>query len=164
MINISIQEIGIKALADSWSQISCVSEEFYEEKLDTFRKCPTLLIIGISVVGATGGRPIRLRKQVFVKLKFGNMEYQYVLLVVPQLPKKCVLRVDILKPLGAIIDFQEDTLTLHEANETFTLRTQEESIENNLIKNIGELFLTNNRTRRVQKKFDLISIRHWTYF
>ena len=59
----------------------------------------------------TGGRPLKLKKQVDVKLEIGRIEKSAVFLIIPKLTKECVIGVDIFKPLREIMDLGRGTLT-----------------------------------------------------
>ena len=72
-------------LADRGSQVSCLSESYYTANLHIFGECPVLQVIGTSVIGAKGGRPMKLKRQVFVKLKTDELEQRVVFLIIPEL-------------------------------------------------------------------------------
>ena len=80
------------------------------------------------VVGATEGRPVKLKKQIFVTLKIADLECKAIFLITPKLSKSCVLGMDVLKPLGGIINFKGDTLTIQQEKRTTTIRMHEEEV------------------------------------
>lgn len=63
-----------------------------------------------------------------------------MLLVVPNLTKKCVLGVDTLRPLGGIINLEDDTLTLHHEGESQILSMYEETTEKPKTQTISHLW------------------------
>ena len=127
LVEIRLESLGLLALADSGSQVSCLSEKFYNDNISIFRDCSILPITGVSVVGATGGKPIRLRKQIFVTLGMSRVEREATFLIVPYLTKNCVLGIDILRPMGAVIDLRNNTLTVSDKEgNKYTAKIQEE--------------------------------------
>ena len=127
-IQISIENMNLMALADSGSQVSCLSEDYYEGNASAFENSLTLPIVATSVVGATGGRPVKLKKQIFVTLKIADLKCKAIFLIIPKLSKSCVLGIDILKPLGGIINLKEDTLTIQQEKQTTTIQMHEEEV------------------------------------
>ena len=113
-IYINVEGNNLMALADSGSQVSCLSEKYYEDNLPVFKNCPVLPIVGTSVVGATGGRPVKLKKQIFVTLGIGELRCKATFLIIPQLSKDCVVGIDVLKPLGGMINLKNNTLTVQD--------------------------------------------------
>lgn len=72
VINIEIQEIDSKALIGTGREVTCISEAFFENNREEFRKCELLLIAGTSIVGATGEKPVKLKYQIYANFKIGN--------------------------------------------------------------------------------------------
>lgn len=128
-IILTIQGIKINALIDSGSQVSCISEEFFTEHDTSFKKCPILPVTGVSVIGATKGKPVKLKKQVYADIKIMDLETSASLLVVPNLTRRCIIGVDILKALGGLIDLEKDALTLQLNDQIFIISTKEEEEE-----------------------------------
>ena len=63
-------------------------------------------------MGATGGRPIRLRKQILAILNVSKLEIKATLLIVPNLTNDCVLVIGVLRSVGGNIDLSNNTLTV----------------------------------------------------
>ena len=63
---------GIKALLDTGSEITCISQEFYEKHSNIFKGKPTFPICGKVIKGATGDKTTRLKRQILLDVKFGN--------------------------------------------------------------------------------------------
>ena len=139
-VQISIEDTSLMALADSGSQVSCISESYYEDN-NTFKNCPTLPVIATSVVGATGGRPVKLKKQIFVTLKIGELECKTIFLIIPKLTKNCVLGIDVLRTMGSLINLKDGTLTLHQESKTATIKMYQEASPEAPRDNPGEVRL-----------------------
>ena len=63
---------GIKALLDTGSEITCISQKFYEKHSNIFKGKPTFPICGKVIKGATGDKTTRLKRQILLDVKFGN--------------------------------------------------------------------------------------------
>ena len=109
-IDVQLQETLIKALVDTGSQVTCLSEEFYNKNFQKFQKCPTLPVVGTVIRGATGLRSTRLNKQIFATTTIGDISLDIVYLVVPKLARDCILGIDTLKEFGFLIDTMKDSV------------------------------------------------------
>ena len=49
---IQLENLNLTALADGGSQVSCLSEKFYQDNLDTFKDCPCLPINRVCMMAA----------------------------------------------------------------------------------------------------------------
>ena len=87
---ITTQGLELIALVDDDCQVPCISEKWYGENISTLGSCLVLPVPGTYVEGS-GGRLIRIKKQILVTLRSRDMEYKTLLLVVPQLNTSCVL-------------------------------------------------------------------------
>lgn len=88
---------------------------------------------------APGGRPVRLRKQIFANLEFNNINYEGVPLIVPQLIKNCISDVDFSKPLGAVVNFRDDTLNIHHNENSCTIKLHEGTSEGRIRKEVHSI-------------------------
>lgn len=112
IMHFTVQNIKKKALIDTGSEVTCISETFYGYNFEGFRKCEFLPIVGINIVGATEAKPVKLKHQVYANLKMGNWGGAYVFFIAPKLNKECIIAVDLLKRLRRKIDFNENTIEL----------------------------------------------------
>ena len=62
-INLKIQGVKTESLNKTESEITCISENFFQNNKNKFKGCKILPIIGTSVVGATGVKPMKLKHQ-----------------------------------------------------------------------------------------------------
>ena len=93
--NILLENIKVKALIDTGSEISCISEEIYATR-------PTLPISGKIIKGATGEKSTRLKFQVLLSTKISTLETKLICIVVPKLVKNCILGYDSQKALNML--------------------------------------------------------------
>ena len=126
MVTIQLENVTTRALIDSGSQISCISESFDERNAGVLSKALALPVVGISVIGATGGRPVKPKKQIYAEFSLGKLKSHGVFVVVPRLSKACIIGVNILKSLGGIIDFKHDNLTVSNQEMERVISTAEE--------------------------------------
>ena len=73
-----IQEVDVMALLDTGSEVTCLSERFYDENKQRFEKCPILPVVGTLITAATGLKLTRLKKQIMVETKIGNIVHDIV--------------------------------------------------------------------------------------
>lgn len=112
-----LQDIPVEALIDSGSQISCISEEFMKRNTTKFKECEILPLVNMSAVGATGGRPVKIKEQIYVNVNIKDHQFKQVFLIIPGLTQECILGIDLLKEQGSIIDLRSDVLKLSSGNE-----------------------------------------------
>ena len=112
--NIFIKIRGIKtdAFIDTGSEITCISENFFENNKNKFKNCKILPIVGTSVVGATGIKPIKLKHQIYADLNVNDETYSCVFLIIPKLNKNCILGIDVLKKFKGRINIEENYVIL----------------------------------------------------
>lgn len=100
----------MKALIDSGSEVSIISQEMFE-KLNVIHKTPTLPVSGVNIIGITGVRTQPIRTETQLPLQFGNTTVTTVFLVVPKVHVNVLLGIDWLYKCAASLDFQNMTLT-----------------------------------------------------
>ena len=111
-INVKIQGVKTEALIDTGSEITCISENFFENNKNKFKNCKILPIVGTSVVGATGVKPIKLKHQLYADLDVNNETYSCIFIVIPKLNKNCILGIDMLKKFKGRINIEEKYIML----------------------------------------------------
>ena len=132
-ITLQLENITTRALIDSGSQISCVSEQFYDQNASILSRVPSLPVVGTSVIGATGGRPVKLRKQIYAEFNMGRLRSNGVFVIVPRLTKTCIIGVDILEPLEGIINFKHNELTVRNLEVEQIMSTSSEGPREELV-------------------------------
>ena len=114
VINAKVEGATAKILLDSGSQISAMSEKWYEERKEILKKCPRLPVPGLSIKGAIGGRTKKIRYQILCKMKLNEMEIDAIFLVIGGLSIDLILGVDWLRHNKANINFGKQTLELQQ--------------------------------------------------
>lgn len=113
-IDITLNGIKVNALIDSGSEVTAISEKFYNENLDAFKSCATLPLCGKFIKTATGNKSTRLKLQVMISTKLKNFSLYLIYIVVPNLIKDCVIGYDSQKKLKMLFDagLKEITFTV----------------------------------------------------
>ena len=96
-----------------------------------------LPIVGTSVVGATGVKPIKLKHQIYADLNVNDETYSCVFIIVPILNKNCIMGIDVLKKLKGRINIEENYVTLR--NEDKELKIEFINNEEKCIQVINEI-------------------------
>ena len=86
------------------AEVTCISEEFVNKNAGGFRNWPSLPISGFSVKGPTGGKPVRVKKQLFIDVQLPTCMIQMLFMVVTTLSRPCIIDIDILDQLRTEID------------------------------------------------------------
>lgn len=109
-ISIKFDDIKSNALIDSGSQISCISQSFFDTLTHTqCRSSPILKLPAkcSTIMGALGEKTQKVREQVF--LKFGvndTFEFEYPYVIVPKLTRDMILGCDWMQDHQISIDFE----------------------------------------------------------
>lgn len=115
-LQITLNNTEIVALVDSSSEITCISEQFFEENLDSFKNHPTLPIVGKIIKGATGLKSTKITKQVLINTKFNDFEFGIIYTVVLKLTRHCIIGYDTMKLLHMTIDSFANKITHEQRN------------------------------------------------
>lgn len=115
-------------------------------------KCLTLPVVGTSVVGATKGKPISLKKQIFTKVTFNELTANAVFLIVPSLTRDCIIGVDLLKSLRGEIDLGEEILILCKNDRSYIITAKVEAMEKHKEPELRELKLDRRREEELTKE------------
>ena len=111
-------------MLDTGSEITCISQEFYEKHSNLFKSKPTFPICGKVVKGATGDKTTRLKRQVLLEVKLGNSHVSLIFIVVPKLIKECIIGYDTQKGLKMLIDTsrEEIYMTINHSDENVSYK------------------------------------------
>ena len=115
-IFLKIQGIKTDTLIETGSEVTCISENFFENNKNKFKNCKILPIVGTSVVGATGVKPIKLKHQVCADLNVNDETYSCVFIIIPKLNKNCILGIEVLKKLQGRANIEENYVILRNEN------------------------------------------------
>ena len=105
-IKIKVQNIEIKALIDTGSKISCISEDFYRKNSSYFVNCPKLPLPNLQAVGFNGKKSDKLKVQLYLEFSFNSLTVDLNVIVVPHLIRNCILGIDALCKLEADINIK----------------------------------------------------------
>ena len=84
-IYVKIQGVETEALIDTGSEIICISENFFKNNKSNFENFDILPIVGTSVVGATGVKPVKLKHQLYSDLTTNGEIFSCVFISEPKL-------------------------------------------------------------------------------
>lgn len=109
-ITIEIEGRRITALIDTGSEVNAISEQLYQEMCEPLKKCPTLPLTGVTVTGATKGKPVKVTKQVFAKINLKRVIEAATIIIVPKLTSDCIIGIDFLEKIRSKIDLEAQEL------------------------------------------------------
>lgn len=119
---VNVENITINALIDTGCEITCMSEKFYEENLHAFQKCPTLPVNNVLAHGATGGKPVKVKKQIYAQITIQNVQLDFVVLIVSNLAYEFIIGIDLLRVFKAKLDFLSNDINFQEIPFEHSLR------------------------------------------
>lgn len=111
IIHVTVETISTKALIDSGSQITCISQEFLMVVLNKNSKLPVLNTNCITVTGALRNKSSKVRQQVYLNVKFAHTEWDVAAVVVPGLVRDLILGADWLTQFEVVLDFANYSLS-----------------------------------------------------
>ena len=94
----------IWALIDTGSQVSAISEEFYNE-IKKSEKLLELPVANMVVSVAIGKKSTTIKKQTLLQIIIDNVTFEFIFLVVPFLANKMILGNDFHLKIGLIINY-----------------------------------------------------------
>ena len=109
---VSKSKTVVKALIDTGSEITCISEEFYYANAKAFGTRPKLPISGKFIKGATGAKSSRIKLQVLLNVETAKRKLDIIFIVVPKLVKPCIIGYDTQKDLSMLIDTGKEEILL----------------------------------------------------
>ena len=104
-LKIKIMGKSVNALIDSGSELTCISECFYKNNVKLFENCPKLSVTGKTVRGAMDKKCKSIKMQLSFPIQVNDLiSKDLIFLVVPDLNEDCILGIDMLVELKAIIN------------------------------------------------------------
>ena len=147
-INVKIQGIETEALIDTGSEITCISENFFENNKNKFKNCEILPIVGASVVGATGVKPVILKHQLYADIKINGEIFSCVFIIIPKFNKNCILGYDFLKKFKRKIDIGGNYIVLRDNAKQIKIEFLKEEEKHIRLKNINNIRILLLRQKR----------------
>ena len=120
--NIEIKMNGIPtfALIDSGSEVTAISEEFFEAN-EELKICPKLPLNGKIFQGALGSKSTTVKFQILCTVKVGKLTEEIIFLIIPKLGKNCIIGYDTIKDLSIMIDPITEVVNFRKAGKTVKL-------------------------------------------
>lgn len=115
-IKVYYKDIPIRALLDTGSDITCISEELFTDVIKPAQP-PILPLRAIILQGAFGTKTKRVTKQTLVNISIQNQPFTMCCLVVPGLIRPLIIGADWLQIMKCKIDFSQQTLHIPTDNE-----------------------------------------------
>ena len=103
-IDISLNGKAVTSLIVTGSEVTTISEKFYNANLEYLKSCPTLPLCRKFIKAATGTKSTRLKLQVMIPTKLNNIKLDLIYIVVPKLIKDCIIGIDTQEKLKMLID------------------------------------------------------------
>ena len=79
-------------------------------------------IVGTSVVGAIGVKPIKLKHQLYADLNVKDKTYSCIFIIIPKLNKNCILGIDMLKKFKGRINIEENYIMLRSEDKELKIK------------------------------------------
>lgn len=112
-LKIKILDIECHALLDSGSEVSCISDTFFNSLLSMSDDIVTLPVVGVTILGATNRRSKRVTKQVYLTVHSGVLSWNVVFLVVLELICDVILGIDWLTENAVNINFSTKIVSIN---------------------------------------------------
>lgn len=141
-IMIELNNIKVEALIDTGSEVSGISETWYEDNKNKLGKFEILNVSNTTIKCATGTKSRLIRKQILLEAKINHIIYDIVLLVIPNLIKDCIIGIDMLREWGGIINLPQEVISF---TDTTNNNNQDNEVpENNNIAQLLTIEHNNN--------------------
>ena len=124
--NVSLNGKIVESLVDTGSEVTAISEKFYNENLEYFESRPTLPLCGKFIKAATGSKSARLKLQVMILTKINNRTLNLNHMGVPKLIKECIIGIDSQEKLKKFINTEAKIIKM-------TVNDTSDSISYNMI-------------------------------
>lgn len=111
-IKIKLNNVEVKALIDSGSQLNGISESWFNENKEKLGQLEILNLSNTHIIGALGMKSKLIRKQLLLEVQINDYKFDLVFFVIPSLNKDCILGINMLKEGECNIDFLKHTMTI----------------------------------------------------
>lgn len=143
-ISITVANRATFALLDSGSDITCMSQEFFQS-LSLTQAMPLLPVTSIHVHGAFGTTNQRILSQTFLPVSIGVMSYDIVFLIVPRLSCDIIMGADWLHANDVKLDFETNSIIIannvihfHDSGISNVLQTSSSDDEDSDVAVVGD--------------------------
>lgn len=90
-VYICIESIEVKALVDTGSQVTGISQDWYLRNKKELICCEKLPVVNYKIIGATGGTPVKVNEQIFAEVTIDRLKDRNCFFVIPRLKHDIVL-------------------------------------------------------------------------
>lgn len=121
------------------------------------KTCEKLPVVNFQVVGAMGGKPTKIKLQMFLKIQIGEIKDHIPFLVIPKLRHQAIIGMDALSRWGANIDIATRFLNLHWKEKLYEIRFKGSVVKERLkISVVKQMIEVPGESRNVDiKEFEL---------
>ena len=110
-VTLFVEGVPLSALMDTGSQVTCISESFYQYIKD-IEPPMELPVVDVAVYTAIGKKPTPVKRQIRLDVMVRNQKINTVFLVIPQLTSNIILGNDWMINNGVIIDFSTQSISI----------------------------------------------------
>jgi hypothetical protein len=107
-----VGQLKVKALIDTGSEISCISQQLYEQIQESGRKIDELPVNNTVLRGAFGNRSKKITAQLYLTINIAGYDLDFVFVVVKGLINDMIVGIDILQTLSADINLAERKMSI----------------------------------------------------
>ena len=148
-IKIMLNGVPTNALVDTGSQVNAISERWFSNNKKDLGRIEILKLSNTVIKGATGNKSKRITQQVLLTFQIGELKFDSVFVVVPELIRECILGFELLAKNGCVIDLSNKQIRIqgdhtHEEETTAEilqvgLSALEEDIEESINKKVQDI-------------------------
>lgn len=102
--------LELKALYDSGSEITVISQKLYNDNYEIFKKSPHLPVTGHIIKSAINEKTMAIKIQIMCKVKIDKYYDDIVFIVCPKLNRDVIIGFDIIKYLGLNLDVDKNII------------------------------------------------------
>uniref|UniRef100_V5GHR5 RNA-directed DNA polymerase n=1 Tax=Anoplophora glabripennis TaxID=217634 RepID=V5GHR5_ANOGL len=107
VLNVKIESFLTTVLVDSGSQLTCVSQDYFDKILKIRSDVPTLPVNGVTVFGAIQNKGQQIKQQVFLNFEINEISFDFPCIVIPNLVRDVILGSDWMLEYSVVIDFEK---------------------------------------------------------
>lgn len=124
-ITIKICNLPIVALIDSGANITCISEEWYQQNRENMLNYEELPVTNVHIKTALGTQSKRISRTLLIPTQIAGQESLIQCIVVPNLLKQMIIGTDVMGLLEMVIDFKQNMLIMNINDKHINLKFDE---------------------------------------
>lgn len=110
-VAIKLNEVSVIALIDTGSEISALSEEWFNQHKEELKPYEMLRMHNTVVKGAIGSKSKNITRQILIKTEIGGRIDDCVFVIVPGLIRDCIVGIELLEEGGGVLDLADKKLS-----------------------------------------------------